>query len=43
MSIWKVRDAKVRFRELLKAATEDGPQVITRHGAEFAVLDTNYR
>lgn len=38
MSIWKEQDAKARFRELLKASTKDGPQVITRHGAELAVL-----
>jgi antitoxin Phd len=35
---WQVQDAKARFSELLKAATEKGPQVVTRRGIETAVL-----
>jgi PHD/YefM family antitoxin component YafN of YafNO toxin-antitoxin module len=38
MSTWQVQDAKARFSELLDAALEKGPQVVTRRGAETAVL-----
>jgi len=35
---WQVQEAKQKFSELVRRATEDGPQVITRHGEEVAVL-----
>jgi prevent-host-death family protein len=35
---WPVQDAKQRFSELLRIAHEDGPQVVTRHGEEVAVV-----
>ena len=35
---WPVQDAKARFSELLDACERDGPQVVTRRGAETAVL-----
>lgn len=38
MSSWQIQDAKSRFTELLDAAIEKGPQVITRRGIETAVL-----
>lgn len=38
MNTWQVQEAKARFSELLEKATEDGPQVITRHGKSKAVL-----
>ncbi|MGH9499607.1 MAG: type II toxin-antitoxin system Phd/YefM family antitoxin [Terriglobales bacterium] len=38
MSIWQVQDAKARFSELLDAALESGPQIVTRRGSEAAVL-----
>ncbi|MFZ0801538.1 MAG: type II toxin-antitoxin system Phd/YefM family antitoxin [Terriglobales bacterium] len=38
MSTWQVQDAKARFSELLDAALEKGPQIVTRRGAEAAVL-----
>ena len=38
MSSWPINDAKNRFSELLEDATAKGPQVITRHGAERAVV-----
>jgi prevent-host-death family protein len=38
MSVWPVQDAKARFSELLDACVTDGPQVVTRRGAELAVL-----
>ena len=38
MSTWPVQDAKARFSELLDACVSHGPQVVTRRGAETAVL-----
>jgi antitoxin Phd len=35
---WSVQDAKARFSELLEASVKDGPQIITKRGAETAVL-----
>jgi prevent-host-death family protein len=35
---WQVQDAKQRFSELIRTAHEDGPQVVTRHGQEIAVV-----
>lgn len=38
MKSWPVQDAKARFSELLDACVSQGPQVITRRGAETAIL-----
>ena len=38
MNSWPVHDAKARFSEMLKTCLEDGPQVITKRGADAAVL-----
>ncbi len=38
MQTWPVQDAKARFSELLNACVNEGPQVVTRRGAETAVL-----
>jgi prevent-host-death family protein len=38
MRTWPVRDAKARFSELLEACLEKGPQLVTRHGRDAAVL-----
>jgi prevent-host-death family protein len=35
---WQVQDAKQRFSELIRRAHSDGPQVVTRHGEEIAVV-----
>jgi prevent-host-death family protein len=35
---WPVQDAKARFSELLETCLEKGPQVVTKRGAEAAVL-----
>jgi antitoxin Phd len=35
---WPVQDAKARFSEMLDMCLKEGPQVITRRGAEAAVL-----
>lgn len=38
MQTWPVQDAKARFSELLDACLAEGPQLVTRRGAEAAVL-----
>lgn len=38
MHTWPVQDAKARFSEFLDACIAEGPQVVTRRGAETAVL-----
>lgn len=38
MNIWAVQDAKARFSEFLDACLVEGPQMVTRRGAEAAVL-----
>lgn len=38
MQTWAVQDAKARFSEFLDACLANGPQVVTRRGAEAAVL-----
>ena len=35
---WPVQDAKARFSEFLDACLAEGPQMVTRRGAEAAVL-----
>ena len=38
MKAWPVQDAKARFSEFLEACIKDGPQIVTKRGAEAAVL-----
>ena len=38
MSSWSVQDAKARFSELLETCLKQGPQVVTKRGADAAVL-----
>ena len=38
MKSWPVQDAKARFSELLDTCLRDGPQMVTKRGAEAAVL-----
>jgi antitoxin Phd len=38
MQTWPVQDAKARFSEFLDACLLEGPQMVTRRGAEAAVL-----
>ena len=38
MHSWAVQDAKARFSEFLDACLTRGPQMVTRRGAEAAVL-----
>lgn len=38
MKVWPVQDAKARFSELLETCVTEGPQLVTKRGAEQAVL-----
>ena len=38
MDNWPVQDAKARFSEFLDRCVAEGPQVVTKRGAEAAVL-----
>jgi antitoxin Phd len=38
MKSWSVQEAKARFSEFLATCLKDGPQVVTKRGAEAAVL-----
>lgn len=35
---WQLQAAKQRFSELVERAREEGPQVVTKHGKETAVV-----
>ncbi len=38
MAVWQIQEAKARLSEVIARARRDGPQTITRHGEERAVL-----
>jgi len=38
MAIWQVQEAKTRLSEVIEEASQKGPQIITKHGAERAVI-----
>lgn len=38
MQSWPVQDAKARFSEFLEKCLTEGPQMVTKRGAEAAVL-----
>lgn len=38
MNTWPVQNAKARFSELLDSCINEGPQLVTRRGAEAAML-----
>jgi antitoxin Phd len=38
MATWQVQDAKTRFSEMIERARTEGPQTISRHGTERAVV-----
>jgi prevent-host-death family protein len=35
---WQVQEAKQRFSEIVRQAHDNGPQIVTRHGEEVAVV-----
>ena len=38
MARWQVQQAKTRFSEVIEEAQSKGPQMITRHGVDRAVV-----
>jgi len=38
MRAWPVQDAKARFSEMLEICLKEGPQIVTKRGANAAVL-----
>jgi antitoxin Phd len=38
MAVWQVQEAKTKLSEVIEEANSKGPQIITRHGAERAVI-----
>ena len=38
MKAWPVQDAKAKFSEMLEACLRRGPQLVTKRGADAAVL-----
>lgn len=38
MKAWPVQDAKAHFSQLLQASLTEGPQLVTKHGTDAAVL-----
>ena len=38
MKTWQVQEAKARFSELLRASTDEGPQLVSSHGKPTAVV-----
>ena len=37
-NVWQVQEAKARFSEMLETSLSEGPQVVTKQGAETAVF-----
>ncbi|MFA5670519.1 MAG: type II toxin-antitoxin system Phd/YefM family antitoxin [Balneolaceae bacterium] len=37
-SKWQLQDAKNRFSEVVRKATEEGPQTVTKHGKTSVVV-----
>lgn len=35
---WQLQEAKQRFSGVVRSATSDGPQLVTKHGDEVAVV-----
>jgi prevent-host-death family protein len=38
MKSWPIQEAKARFSAFLEASLKEGPQIVTKRGAEAAVL-----
>ncbi|MBB5077688.1 type II toxin-antitoxin system Phd/YefM family antitoxin [Nonomuraea sp. NPDC050547] len=38
MSSWQLQEAKQRFSEVVRRAHDEGPQIVTRHGEDVAVI-----
>lgn len=38
MTTWQIQEAKNRFSELIDKTLSEGPQLVTKHGTEVAVV-----
>ena len=38
MDTWQLQDAKNKFSRVVENAVNDGPQIITKHGVEVAIV-----
>ncbi|MFI7439538.1 type II toxin-antitoxin system Phd/YefM family antitoxin [Nonomuraea indica] len=38
MTTWQLQEAKQRFSEVVRRAHDEGPQIVTRHGEDVAVV-----
>ncbi len=38
MAVWQLQEAKTKLSEVIEQANAKGPQIITRHGSERAVV-----
>ncbi|MBB5064622.1 type II toxin-antitoxin system Phd/YefM family antitoxin [Granulicella mallensis] len=38
MASWQLQEAKAKFSEVIDTAEKKGPQIVTRHGVETAVI-----
>ncbi|MGI9157159.1 MAG: type II toxin-antitoxin system Phd/YefM family antitoxin [Marmoricola sp.] len=36
--VWQLQEAKQRFSELIRAVENGGPQIVSRHGKEVAIV-----
>jgi prevent-host-death family protein len=36
--VWQIQEAKQRLSQVLQSAVTDGPQFISKHGQDFAVV-----
>ncbi len=37
-NVWQLQEAKAKFSEVINEAIQHGPQIITKHGIETALL-----
>jgi len=38
VTTWKLQDAKNKFSEVIRKASDEGPQVVTKHGKESVIV-----
>lgn len=38
MAVWQLQEAKQRLSEVIRRASDEGPQIVTRHGEDVAVV-----
>lgn len=38
MTVWQLQEAKQRLSEVVRRAQDEGPQIVTRHGENVAVV-----